>query len=372
MADSTYYSLAKLHRLDAGKCWLCQMPCPLEDASRDHVIPASMGGAYSWKNFALAHVTCNNQRKDLFPVAPFQGMGTIAQQHAWNRSTGRCEGCGYGKSLVLCRRRVGTERLVQILCVWCSDRALRPAPATPLTTATTGLLPAGRWEQLRAECAHTTKAVAAEAEAVASPLSPEPASEPPAPTVPAPRAAPRFTPADMARQLAAVREREQARAAALAAQREARVQPVPAAGARRPSAIRRAWRALTRWWRRATGRPEPAKPVRSRRVLAGPVLTEAQVRALEAARIRVDSQALHGMRRWLRAQGRPVEGHRRIWAAMLAEDLRCGVLRRQGDAWTLSGEQLYWVIRGDGLRLLATRSMVEIRAVWERDGRRDG
>ena len=47
---------------DEGICHLCEQPVSLEDASRDHLKPRSLGGKTTYKNIALAHKLCNSRR----------------------------------------------------------------------------------------------------------------------------------------------------------------------------------------------------------------------------------------------------------------------------------------------------------------------
>jgi 5-methylcytosine-specific restriction endonuclease McrA len=43
-------------------CWLCNKPVAIEDATRDHVIPKSLGGIGHRSNLRLAHADCNRLR----------------------------------------------------------------------------------------------------------------------------------------------------------------------------------------------------------------------------------------------------------------------------------------------------------------------
>jgi hypothetical protein len=46
-------------------CWLCDLPMSPEDASRDHIIPLSKGGANRENNIRLAHIRCNTIRGNI-------------------------------------------------------------------------------------------------------------------------------------------------------------------------------------------------------------------------------------------------------------------------------------------------------------------
>src|SRR6266581_3843400 len=53
--------IKKLWERDKGICCICDWPCALEDATREHVIPKSQGGAKGVVNIRLAHYFCNHQ-----------------------------------------------------------------------------------------------------------------------------------------------------------------------------------------------------------------------------------------------------------------------------------------------------------------------
>lgn len=44
-----------------GECQICFKRCKIEDASRHHVHPASLGGHSNLENLVLAHKWCNNR-----------------------------------------------------------------------------------------------------------------------------------------------------------------------------------------------------------------------------------------------------------------------------------------------------------------------
>lgn len=68
-------------RIQKGKCFYCQKECWLPEcgdpltvrkpdkdmASRDHIIPRSMGGTNSNGNVVMACVGCNNKKKNNIP-----------------------------------------------------------------------------------------------------------------------------------------------------------------------------------------------------------------------------------------------------------------------------------------------------------------
>jgi 5-methylcytosine-specific restriction endonuclease McrA len=59
-----YVDLEILFKRDNGICQLCYKKCRREDASADHVIPVSLGGATSYQNEVLAHLACNIRKNN--------------------------------------------------------------------------------------------------------------------------------------------------------------------------------------------------------------------------------------------------------------------------------------------------------------------
>lgn len=55
-------SLDLLYRRYRGICWICRRFVPRDKASRDHIIPQSLGGTDDISNLALAHKLCNSKR----------------------------------------------------------------------------------------------------------------------------------------------------------------------------------------------------------------------------------------------------------------------------------------------------------------------
>ena len=51
-----------LYRKYRGVCWICRQFVPRDQASRDHLLPKSLGGTYEKANMALAHKVCNSKR----------------------------------------------------------------------------------------------------------------------------------------------------------------------------------------------------------------------------------------------------------------------------------------------------------------------
>mgnify|MGYP000862721279 CR=1 FL=1 len=58
-----------IYQRDAACCHLCGRPVRRADASVDHVIPSSKGGASTLDNLRLAHKRCNFAKGNRVPVA---------------------------------------------------------------------------------------------------------------------------------------------------------------------------------------------------------------------------------------------------------------------------------------------------------------
>ena len=54
--------LAVLVERDGGRCGICRKKVSAADASIDHVLPVSKGGAHSYANCRLVHLRCNIAR----------------------------------------------------------------------------------------------------------------------------------------------------------------------------------------------------------------------------------------------------------------------------------------------------------------------
>jgi len=55
-------TLARLYDRCGGICYHCRRRIPFGEATRDHYLPAILGGPYEWYNFRLACAWCNNNR----------------------------------------------------------------------------------------------------------------------------------------------------------------------------------------------------------------------------------------------------------------------------------------------------------------------
>jgi hypothetical protein len=71
-------TLSKLYKRDKGICHICNTRVNrLSDASRDHVIPKSLGGRGVTHNIALAHRWCNKQKGHKVFRAEQHGIGWV-------------------------------------------------------------------------------------------------------------------------------------------------------------------------------------------------------------------------------------------------------------------------------------------------------
>lgn len=63
--DAENFTLDEIYRRDGGECHLCEEPVSRDQATMDHVIPASLGGPHTRANVRLAHRSCNSSRKTM-------------------------------------------------------------------------------------------------------------------------------------------------------------------------------------------------------------------------------------------------------------------------------------------------------------------
>lgn len=63
-----HVELTVLVERDRGRCGVCGLPVRAADASVDHILPVSKGGAHSYANTRLAHLRCNKVRGNRGPA----------------------------------------------------------------------------------------------------------------------------------------------------------------------------------------------------------------------------------------------------------------------------------------------------------------
>jgi 5-methylcytosine-specific restriction endonuclease McrA len=69
-----YVDLDVLFERDKGICQLCYKRCRRSQASNDHIIPLSEGGAHTYQNCVLAHRSCNSQKGNRHNIAQQQRL----------------------------------------------------------------------------------------------------------------------------------------------------------------------------------------------------------------------------------------------------------------------------------------------------------
>lgn len=67
-AEADRIDVLALYARDEGCCGICGRPVEFDDASVDHIIPISRGGAHKWDNVQTAHLMCNVRKGSKVPV----------------------------------------------------------------------------------------------------------------------------------------------------------------------------------------------------------------------------------------------------------------------------------------------------------------
>lgn len=134
--------LIELWRQASGRCALCGAEVPEPGsavpftsfaATRDHIIPASLGGADAMANLRMTCRACNGARSDAFPFGAIPGADEAVQEAVWLREEGRCGSCRSARALQFLRYPhdwPGAEGVV-VLCSDCVNLVLQ-APLVPL------------------------------------------------------------------------------------------------------------------------------------------------------------------------------------------------------------------------------------------------
>lgn len=68
-----------LYKKFRGVCWICRRFVPRDQASRDHIVPESLGGGHEKSNIALAHKKCNSRRGNGFREIFFKHYESIEE-----------------------------------------------------------------------------------------------------------------------------------------------------------------------------------------------------------------------------------------------------------------------------------------------------
>lgn len=89
--------LTRLYVMYGGICYICKRHILFEEATRDHYLPAVLGGPYEWHNIRLACISCNiNRTKDLGKICAIKRTICLrCRATITGRSVLRC----YGKPL---------------------------------------------------------------------------------------------------------------------------------------------------------------------------------------------------------------------------------------------------------------------------------
>lgn len=106
-------TLQTLYERDEAICWLCHRFVERDDASRDHIIPRSLGGPNNIDNYALAHAECNSRRGNDKSLPSTRAMIGILRKCQQNRC-GVCSKSGRQLSHIF---RAG--RSLKVVCVVC-------------------------------------------------------------------------------------------------------------------------------------------------------------------------------------------------------------------------------------------------------------
>lgn len=66
LEEDTVVSLDYLYKKFNGICFVCKKKIKRENASREHIVPRSLGGLTIEENLAVSHKKCNNRRGNGF------------------------------------------------------------------------------------------------------------------------------------------------------------------------------------------------------------------------------------------------------------------------------------------------------------------
>lgn len=66
MCEEEKVSLDYLYKKANGICFVCELKCAREHASREHILPVSLGGTNDESNLTISHKRCNSKRGNGF------------------------------------------------------------------------------------------------------------------------------------------------------------------------------------------------------------------------------------------------------------------------------------------------------------------
>lgn len=109
--------LLKLMLRDEAICWLCNKTVTRQQASRDHVIPKSLGGPNHIGNYKLAHRDCNSSRGNDHYLPSRNEVVNILREV----QRGLCGKCNHKKPLsrVVLRQASKKRNVLKLLCATC-------------------------------------------------------------------------------------------------------------------------------------------------------------------------------------------------------------------------------------------------------------
>lgn len=111
-------SLKQLWLRDMKQCWICHKHVRFVDASRDHIVPVSLGGSHAQSNLRLAHMDCNSERGNQ--------VSAVLQSDVLSAMHERTDRSKFAALLLTYRAQVLQEAAALIHETLGLDRALRP------------------------------------------------------------------------------------------------------------------------------------------------------------------------------------------------------------------------------------------------------
>lgn len=111
--------LLSLFIRDESICWLCNKTVTREQASRDHVIPKSLGGPNRMENYKLAHKDCNSSRGNNEALPSRNEVMAILN----DVQKGICPKCHNKKPLVTVIIRMCSKKrsILKAVCISCGS-----------------------------------------------------------------------------------------------------------------------------------------------------------------------------------------------------------------------------------------------------------
>lgn len=106
-------TIEKVFNKDRGICWLCRKLVDKEEATRDHVIPYSLGGPNNEPNLRLAHRKCNEKRANQIRISKKESLKILIE--CQDGQCFRCTKSIHFDDVMISRDRArGSERFMQV------------------------------------------------------------------------------------------------------------------------------------------------------------------------------------------------------------------------------------------------------------------